>query len=594
MKEIQTTGTWLKLAGDLNGNFREIWAQLERLAQETGGGLDWGTALVEQLKSFVRGASPESNALTDPQLSLGDFTTGEELNASLNATAASKYCGRLRCSLNGQNIDVFQFAINHDAGRYTQLALGNVVPANIQGVSSRLAVSATGGVQLLRRSSEQGEDGTAVWGEWTYLWQAIPEATADSPGLLSAAAADRLAAMERIGSKKINGNALFKLTASATASDVRAALSYGGSEPVTAADLDLCHLHALALRDVTSGAPVTVEWTGSAYVLLSLSRYHQLMQAKLRSVALAAAADGTLTVTVAGRTDSVVNPGTATTAAAGLMSKEDKAVSVRLSRQVLELGDFATSGEAEQAAMQPAVSGDNSVSLIRYTVSSSRKSGLILQQVGGSKTIQLLLWEGLPKMRHLYFTSNDRTAIHTGYDTKFFWCWPTKLHYDAGARSLDLGFFSDKFRGAVTLPLATSSQPGLMSRADKENLDALVAAPSIPASVLQAAPVAAVVGEVTVETVSIPLSQLAQASVVYSTGRGGFLWRLRDGFPQVGQEQAYKYYSAPSVGEPYETQGDDGTWTIREGLLVRSMADDSLLLFFGAVPRRILTENLAS
>jgi len=431
-------------------------------------------------------------------------------------------------------------------------------------------------------------------GAWSPWEPFIPTATSDAPGLLSATDADRLAAMERISAKKINGNTLFKLTTASTADDVRAALSYGGSEPVTSADLDLCYLRGLTLRDVTSGAPVMVEWTGSAYVLLSLSRYHQQMQPKLRSVALVAADDGTLTVTVAGRTDSVVTPGTATVSAAGLMSRDDKVLSVRLSRQVLELGDFATSGAAEKAAMQPAVSGDNSVSLIRYTVSASRKSGLILQQVGSNKTIQLLLWDGNPKMRHLYFTNDQRTQIDTFYNTGFYWCWPTQLHYETATRSLDLGFFSDKFNGAVTLPLATTAAAGLMSRDDKENLDAMVAASSSPASVLQAATVADVVGEVKEEIVSISPSQQAKASIVYSTARRKFLWRVVDGFPQVGQEPTYKYYSAPSVGEPYETKADNGTWTIREGLLVRSLADGSLLLFYGSSPRRILTEEVTS
>lgn len=264
--------------------------------------------------------------------------------------------------------------------------------------------------------------------------------------------------------------------------------------------------------------------------------------------------------------------------AAGLMTAADMQAVECLSARVLDLGEFATSGAAETAALQPAVSGDNGVALIRYTVPSAGAEGLLVQQVGARKTVQLLLWDGAPKMRHVYFTSTARTQIDPTYSTKFYWVWPTQLRYDAASRALDLSFFDSPFNGAATLPLATASQAGLMSTADKTVLNALAAAPAV----LRPAPVAAWLEEMVMpEGVTMPAVLQVSASVVWCAPLDRFLWRVQDGLPALGEEQKYKYYILPSVGAPYVTAASDGTEAVTEGLLVRCAADGRLRVRFG-------------
>lgn len=164
MKEIQLTGTWQAQAADLNENFGEINTTIERLINEISGGDGSGTSLqAEELKKLIRGTSADSSAFTDPQVQLGEFVSVDDLNNTLNSPSlfSAKYCGRLRANLSGQNLDIFQFAVSHSDDKYAQLAFGNIVPANIDGESSRLALSSIPTARILRRISDGG-----VWGEW--------------------------------------------------------------------------------------------------------------------------------------------------------------------------------------------------------------------------------------------------------------------------------------------------------------------------------------------------------------------------------------------------------------------------------------------
>lgn len=241
MKEISSTGTWEEQRRKLNENFQNIAVSLQSLegaawktrgyfktseelrqayptanvgdrAFITGNGYPYAIWLYdkergwydsgltggeeddglgdEELLSRILGTSDASSALTDPQIELGDFSSVEKLNNRLNSLTGSKYCGRLRASLNGQNIEVYQFAISHTDNLYTQICIGNVRPANDpDGGGSLLDLSAEEVNLLIRRSARNEE--RIWWMEWI-KYPDIQEATPTSSGLMSAKDKKRL------------------------------------------------------------------------------------------------------------------------------------------------------------------------------------------------------------------------------------------------------------------------------------------------------------------------------------------------------------------------------------------------------------------
>lgn len=100
-----------------------------------------------EVLTFVRGMADGSSAYTDPFLRLGagkpsfNFDTDAELSAVLDALcgeatdedpnndAARKWTGRLRATVKGMNVEIWQFVQNFRERTFSQVIAGNVVPS---------------------------------------------------------------------------------------------------------------------------------------------------------------------------------------------------------------------------------------------------------------------------------------------------------------------------------------------------------------------------------------------------------------------------------------------------------------------------------
>lgn len=111
---------------------------------------------------------------------------------------------------------------------------------------------------------------------------------------------------------------------------------------------------------------------------------------------------------------------------------------------VCELGNVEKSLDAENAAKEPNISGDNRINIIRYTVNSSNKSGLILQQVGSNVTTQILLWDATMYRRDIHFTNESRTEIDTWYNLNWWTIGGTHIKYDHTTGKLGLCSMNDR------------------------------------------------------------------------------------------------------------------------------------------------------
>lgn len=141
---------------------------------------------------------------------------------------------------------------------------------------------------------------------------------------------------------------------------------------------------------------------------------------------------------------------------------------LNLSTRVYELGDFASSGEAENKAKEASISGDNEIVIMRYTVSSAKKQGVILQQVGDYRTIQYQLWDGGIYTRYIWFTNDTRQTLNSNLNAREKW-WKlgaTHTNYDSSTRKIHLANKDDSNINAnesAVIPIVSSSVAGLMS-----------------------------------------------------------------------------------------------------------------------------------
>ena len=141
---------------------------------------------------------------------------------------------------------------------------------------------------------------------------------------------------------------------------------------------------------------------------------------------------------------------------------------LNLSTRVYELGDFASSEEAENKAKEASISGDNEIVIMRYTVSSAKKQGVILQQVGDYRTIQYLLWDGGIYTRYIWFTNDTRQTLNSNLNAREKW-WKlgaTHTNYDSSTRKIHLANKDDSNINAnesAVIPIVSSSVAGLMS-----------------------------------------------------------------------------------------------------------------------------------
>lgn len=170
----------------------------------------------------------------------------------------------------------------------------------------------------------------------------------------------------------------------------------------------------------------------------------------------------------------------ATTSAAGLMSADDKKKANNYPKQfVMDFGLVESQIVGEQMAAASEVAGNRNISFIRFQVNgvSTLKTTLIMQWPNGvNETAQLMCVDKAQWRRNV----TGATGVKGDPTNAFNWerTAPHFIDYDKSRRRLQL---KDYFRkvvpneneGWVELPLATSTQDGLMSAADKAKMNNL-------------------------------------------------------------------------------------------------------------------------
>ena len=183
-------------------------------------------------------------------------------------------------------------------------------------------------------------------------------------------------------------------------------------------------------------------------------------------VVLAKTFGGTVTATL----------GAATSARAGVMTAADKTKVGNYPEQfVLDLGILNSQSEGENIAAASEVAGNRNISFIRFKVQgvSELKTTLIMQWPNGiNETAQIMCVDKAQWRRNV----TGATGVKGATTNAFKWerTAPHSIDYDEQRRMIQLKDYENKtVSQEVELPLATSSQHGLMSIADKEKISAM-------------------------------------------------------------------------------------------------------------------------
>ena len=183
-------------------------------------------------------------------------------------------------------------------------------------------------------------------------------------------------------------------------------------------------------------------------------------------VLLAKTFGGTVTATL----------GAATSARAGVMTAADKTKVGNYPEQfVLDLGILNSQSEGENIAAASEVAGNRNISFIRFQVHgvSELKTTLIMQWPNGiNETAQIMCVDKAQWRRNV----TGATGVNGATTNAFKWerTAPHSIDYDEQRRMIQLKDYENKIVSQeVELPLATSSQHGLMSISDKEKISAM-------------------------------------------------------------------------------------------------------------------------
>ena len=166
----------------------------------------------------------------------------------------------------------------------------------------------------------------------------------------------------------------------------------------------------------------------------------------------------------------------ATSARAGVMTAADKTKVGNYPEQfVLDLGILNSQSEGENIAAASEVAGNRNISFIRFKVQgvSELKTTLIMQWPNGiNETAQIMCVDKAQWRRNV----TGATGVNGATTNAFKWerTAPHSIDYDEQRRMIQLKDYENKtVSQEVELPLATSSQHGLMSIADKEKISAM-------------------------------------------------------------------------------------------------------------------------
>lgn len=142
------------------------------------------------------------------------------------------------------------------------------------------------------------------------------------------------------------------------------------------------------------------------------------------------------------------------------------------SQFILDLGTVSSQEEGESRAASSDVAGNRNISFIRFQVNGVRalKTTLILQWPNGiNETGQIKFIDKAQWRRNVSGATGVSGATTTA--TQWERTAPHYIGYDAARRMIQLKDYTQTVSREVELPLATSTQHGLMSEVDKEKID---------------------------------------------------------------------------------------------------------------------------
>lgn len=156
-----------------------------------------------------------------------------------------------------------------------------------------------------------------------------------------------------------------------------------------------------------------------------------------------------------------------------ILSEADKTKLGKYPAQfVMDFGLVESQAAGEQMAAASEVAGNRNISFIRFQVNgvSALRTTLILQWPNGiNETAQIKFTDKTEWRRNV--TGATGASGATTSATQWERTAPHYIGYDTARRMVQLKDYTQTVSREVELPLATSSQPGLMSAADKTKLD---------------------------------------------------------------------------------------------------------------------------
>ena len=163
----------------------------------------------------------------------------------------------------------------------------------------------------------------------------------------------------------------------------------------------------------------------------------------------------------------------ATTAKAGVMTAEDKKNLDNLTAYARDLGNFDSEEQALDALEDIEISGNSKIVHVHCTYANGAMSITMMQNVENDYTRQIIFNKSKVYQRAIYFTNSTRQEISYAEDWGFLF--GDRLHWDISKRKYLLSQFGDTFNSDYTdeIPLATSSNDGLMSAAQSEKIKSL-------------------------------------------------------------------------------------------------------------------------
>lgn len=154
-----------------------------------------------------------------------------------------------------------------------------------------------------------------------------------------------------------------------------------------------------------------------------------------------------------------------------LSSAQKNKLAAYPSQFVLDLGIMPTQAEGEARAAASEVAGNRNISFIRFQTNgvSAQRTTLILQWPNGiNETAQIKYTDKAEWRRNVTGATGASGATTTA--TQWERTAPHYIGYDAASRKIQFKDYTQAVSRDVELPLATSSQPGLMSSDDKTKL----------------------------------------------------------------------------------------------------------------------------